>query len=145
MWKTKELAILSFWGCEVDWLPEGYNVVTLLCLCTAAHPSCPFVCFFFEDWWWLLFSHQGWDTVIAQEMLRLLHTDMTIHWKLLRSTFWCTLPSQWFLAPARLYAISTTATDGANSEVSSKEDAVIGAVLGTRKFHRGHHWHQTHE
>jgi hypothetical protein len=24
-------------------------------------------------------------------------------------------------------------------DVSSKEDAVIGAVLGTRKFHRGHH------
>jgi hypothetical protein len=24
-------------------------------------------------------------------------------------------------------------------DVSSKEGAVIGAVLGTRKFHRGHH------
>jgi hypothetical protein len=31
------------------------------------------------------------------------------------------------------------------SDCSSKEGAVTGAVLGTRKFHRGHHWHQTHE
>jgi hypothetical protein len=31
--------------------------------------------------------------------------------------------------------------DSVNSDVSSKK----GAVIGTRKFHRGQHWHQTHE
>jgi hypothetical protein len=47
-----------------------------------------------------------------------------------------TLPSQWFLAPAGLYAYQPLhATDSVNSDVSSKE----GAVLGTRKFHQGHH------
>jgi hypothetical protein len=46
-------------------------------------------------------------------------------------------PSQWFLAPARLH-VSTTATDSTNSDVSSKEGAVIGAVLSKRKFHQTH-------
>jgi hypothetical protein len=55
-----------------------------------------------------------------------------------------TLLSQWFLTPARL-RISTTATDRANLDVSSKEGAVIGAVLSARKFHRSHHRHQTYE
>jgi hypothetical protein len=40
-----------------------------------------------------------------------------------------TLLSQWFLAPANTLHASTTATDNANSDVSSKEGAVIGAVL----------------
>jgi hypothetical protein len=35
---------------------------------------------------------------------------------------------------------TTTATIAQVPVVSSKE----GVVLGTRKFHRGHHWHQTH-
>jgi hypothetical protein len=35
--------------------------------------------------------------------------------------------------------VSTTATDRANSDVSSKEGAVIAAVLRTRKFHRSPH------
>jgi hypothetical protein len=38
----------------------------------------------------------------------------------------------------------TTATIALILAVSSKEGAVIGAVLSTRKFHRDHHWHQTH-
>jgi hypothetical protein len=42
--------------------------------------------------------------------------------------------AMWFIVPARLYArVSTTARDRANSDVSSKEGAVIGAVLSTRK------------
>jgi hypothetical protein len=47
---------------------------------------------------------------------------------------------------ARLCAYtSTNATIAQFPAVSSKEGAVIGAVLSTRKFHRGgHHWHQTH-
>jgi hypothetical protein len=39
----------------------------------------------------------------------------------------------------RTLRVSTTATDNVNLDVSSKEGAVIGAVLGTRKFHRSHH------
>jgi hypothetical protein len=35
--------------------------------------------------------------------------------------------------------ISTTATIAQIPAVLSKEGAVIGAVLSTRKFHRGHH------
>jgi hypothetical protein len=35
--------------------------------------------------------------------------------------------------------VSANATDSANSDISSKEGAVIGAVLAKRKFHRGHH------
>jgi hypothetical protein len=47
----------------------------------------------------------------------------------------CTLPSQWFLVPAGLILrVSTTAIDSVNSGISSKEGAVISAVLGTRKF-----------
>jgi hypothetical protein len=38
--------------------------------------------------------------------------------------------------------VSTTATIAQIPAVSSKEGAVI--VLSTWKFHRGHHWHQTH-
>jgi hypothetical protein len=40
--------------------------------------------------------------------------------------------------------VSTTAGIAQIPAVSSKEVAVIGAVLNTRKFHLGHHWHQTH-
>jgi hypothetical protein len=40
--------------------------------------------------------------------------------------------------------VSTTATIAQIPTISSKDGAVIGAVLSTRKFHRGHHWHQTH-
>jgi hypothetical protein len=39
-----------------------------------------------------------------------------------------TLPSQWFLAPARL-RVSTTAMIAQIPDVSLKEGAVIGAVL----------------
>jgi hypothetical protein len=35
--------------------------------------------------------------------------------------------------------VSTTAGIAQIPTVSSKEGAVIGAVLGTREFHRGHH------
>jgi hypothetical protein len=35
--------------------------------------------------------------------------------------------------------VSTTATIAQILAVPSKEGAVIGAVLSTRKFHRGHH------
>jgi hypothetical protein len=35
--------------------------------------------------------------------------------------------------------VSTTATITQIPDVSSKDGAVIGAVLSTRKFHRGHH------
>jgi hypothetical protein len=35
--------------------------------------------------------------------------------------------------------VSTTATIAQIPAVSSKEGAVIGDVLSTRKFHRGHH------
>jgi hypothetical protein len=44
-----------------------------------------------------------------------------------------TLPSQWFLASAILYAYQPLL------QIASKEGAVIGAVLGRRKLHRGHH------
>jgi hypothetical protein len=60
------------------------------------------------------------------------------------SLLYPTLPSQWFLAPARLLCVSTTATIAQIPDVSSKEGAVIGALLSKWKFHRGHHWHQTH-
>jgi hypothetical protein len=51
-----------------------------------------------------------------------------------------TLPLQWFLAPTRLrLRVSTTATTAQIPAVSSKEGAVIGTVLSTGKFHRGHH------
>jgi hypothetical protein len=35
--------------------------------------------------------------------------------------------------------VSTTATIAQITDVSSKEGAMIGAVLGTRTLHRGHH------
>jgi hypothetical protein len=40
--------------------------------------------------------------------------------------------------------VSTTATIAQIPDVSSKDGAVIGAVLSMRKFHRGHHLHPTH-
>jgi hypothetical protein len=56
----------------------------------------------------------------------------------------CTLPLQWFLAPARL-PVSTTATMAQIPAVSSKAGAVIGAVLPDGIFRMlSHHWHQTH-
>jgi hypothetical protein len=51
-------------------------------------------------------------------------------------TLQCTLPSQWFLAPARLYAYQPLLQIVQIPDVLSKEGAVIGAVLGTGKFHR---------
>jgi hypothetical protein len=54
-----------------------------------------------------------------------------------------TLPSQWFLTPARLYAYQPLLQIVQIPDVSSKDGTVIGAVFGTRKFHRGHLWHQT--
>jgi hypothetical protein len=45
-----------------------------------------------------------------------------------------TLPSQWFLAPARLYAYQPLALQIAQiPDVSSKEGAVIGAVHAARE------------
>jgi hypothetical protein len=44
----------------------------------------------------------------------------------------CTLPSQWFLMPARLYAYQPLLQIAQILGASSKEDAVIG-------------WHQIHE
>jgi hypothetical protein len=44
---------------------------------------------------------------------------------LLHSLHYHTLPSQWFLATARLRVVSTTAPHDANTDVSSKEGAVI--------------------
>jgi hypothetical protein len=40
------------------------------------------------------------------------------------------LPSQWFLAPARLYAYQPLLQIAQIPDVSSKEGAVIGIVLG---------------
>jgi hypothetical protein len=45
------------------------------------------------------------------------------------------LPSQWFLMPARLYPYQPLLQTVQIPDVSSKEGAVIGAVLDTRKFH----------
>jgi hypothetical protein len=53
-----------------------------------------------------------------------------------------TLPSQWFLASTRHYAYQPLLHIAQILDVSSKEGAVIGAVLCTWKFH---HWHRTHE
>jgi hypothetical protein len=50
-----------------------------------------------------------------------------------------TLPSQWFLTPARLNAYQPLLQIALIPDVSSKEGAVIAAVLSTRKFHWGHH------
>jgi hypothetical protein len=66
-----------------------------------------------------------------------------VPWKLLtqktNGTIKNTLPSQWFLVPARLYAYQPLLQLAQIPDVSSKEGAVISAVLSTRKFHRGHH------
>jgi hypothetical protein len=54
---------------------------------------------------------------------------------------WYTPLAVRFLAPARLYTYQPLLQIAQILDVSSKE----GAVLGTRKFYRGHHWHQTDE
>jgi hypothetical protein len=64
----------------------------------------------------------------------ILETDWTGSVEAQRRTTNTTLPSQWFLASARL-RVSTTAAIAQIPGVSSKDGAVIGAVLGTRKFH----------
>jgi hypothetical protein len=77
------------------------------------------------------------DTEIAPKMSKWSKPfDMTSHWK--------TLEDYTPLAVANSRArktlrVSTTATKAQIPAVSSKEGAVIDAVLITRKFHRGHH------
>jgi hypothetical protein len=44
---------------------------------------------------------------------------------------------QWFLAPAKTLHVSTTAPHDANTDISSKEGAVI---VSMRNAHRGQHW-----
>jgi hypothetical protein len=66
-------------------------------------------------------------TWLQRDIKKWLEDHMNVSW----GSVMLTLPSQWFLTPARL-CVSTTATDSANSDVSSKEGAVIGAVLGDR-------------
>jgi hypothetical protein len=55
-----------------------------------------------------------------------------------------TLPLAVVSRARKTLRVSTTAGIAQIMAVSSKEGAVIGAVLSTRIFHRGHHWHRTY-
>jgi hypothetical protein len=87
-----------------------------------------------------LMGHPWWGSLSTYFVANLgfdliwVHMMLNIMWSMQLST----LPSQWFLAPARLYAYQPLLQVAPIPDVSSKE----GAVLGARKFHR---WHQTHE
>jgi hypothetical protein len=54
-------------------------------------------------------------------------------------------PRSGFARPQDSTRISHCYTIAQIPAVSSKEGAVIGAVLNTRKFHRDHHWHHTQQ
>jgi hypothetical protein len=62
-----------------------------------------------------------------------------MHYQLLTWSHWTYTPLTVVSRARKTLRVSTTATDCANSNVTSKEGDVIGAVLSTRKFHRGHH------
>jgi hypothetical protein len=81
-----------------------------------------------------LFSWKGWSKktlVLSADVV--MPTKSMVHGRVEYPSN--TLPSQWFLTRTRLYAYQPLLQI---TEVSSKEGAVIGPVLGTRKFHQTH-------
>jgi hypothetical protein len=79
----------------------------------------------------------GFSISSAQQSLVIKYTLANMYWKDYQMQLW-------MYTPLAVVSYARTAGIAQIPSVSSKEGAVIGAVLSTRKFHRGHHWHQTH-
>jgi hypothetical protein len=73
----------------------------------------------------------------ARKTLRMLKWVYLVHWN---DCLWPGLSYTPLAVVSRARKTLHTAGIAQIPVVSSKE----GAVLSTRKFHRGHHWHQTH-
>jgi hypothetical protein len=131
------------WTCWFTSFVHSKRVDRLSCYQIARYSFCPFVFVswqlaFFVSCFLLLHVTASWLQIPSLKG----EVSLTVRFQLMP---WVTLPSQWFLAPARLYAYQPLLQRAQIPEVSSKEGAVIGAVLSTRKLHRGRHQHQTHE